>query len=126
MATITWADKSTGDQFTAAECNEIKDVVNTNAALAGGGGNIQRVVANYTASVSDVVLADATSTAITVTIGSVSSGGVVTVKKTDASGNLVTVIGGSGQTIDGNASIIISSQFTSVTFICDGIDWHII
>lgn len=126
MATITWADKSTGDQFTAAECNEIKDVVNTNAALAGGGGNIQRVVANYTASVSDVVLADATSVAITVTIGSGDSGGVVTVKKTDASANLVTVSGGSGQTIDGNASIIISNQFDSVTFICDGIDWHII
>lgn len=37
MAKITFIDKNTGDQLTAADVNEIKNVVNANADLPTGG-----------------------------------------------------------------------------------------
>lgn len=75
----------------------------------------------------DVSLVDATSGAITMTLPSVTtSGKIVRVKKTDSSGNVVTVQRGGTSTIDGATTKILYSQYESITIISDGTNWHII
>lgn len=50
-----------------------------------------------------------------------------TAKKIDASGNVFTLLAGSGQTIEGAASIGITRQYNSATIIFDGVsNWSII
>lgn len=84
-----------------------------------------------TGSPKHVYLCDATSGAITVTLPAVAdadptAGRVVTVKKTDASGNAVTLDADGSETIDGATTKALSSQYDSVTIVSDGTSWHII
>jgi hypothetical protein len=83
------------------------------------------VTSNYTASNGDVVLADASAGAITVTLPTPTAGAVINVKKIDSSANAVT-IDGAGATIDGQASIQITTQYESYTLVSDGSNWYII
>ncbi len=108
--------------------------------LTGGVGNFSRlkvngaevytirvvtVTSNYTASNGDVVLANASAGAITVTLQTPTSGAVINVKKIDGSANAVT-IDGAGATIDGQTSIQITTQYESYTLVSDGSNWYII
>lgn len=74
----------------------------------------------------DVVLADATSAAFTVTLPPANpyAGVAFTVKKTDASANAVTVDG--AETIDGAANYALAAQYDAVTVISNGTAWHVI
>ncbi len=54
-----------------------------------------------------------------------SSGHEVNIKKVDSTGNTITV-NGIGDLIDGQSSILLSSQWDNVTVFCDGNDWFIL
>ena len=82
--------------------------------------------ANYTATIFDeVVLADATSGNVTISLPtSVGNGGKnFKVKKVDASANTVTVDPNSSQTIDGAATKVLSSQYAFINIVSDSNNW---
>ena len=68
---------------------------------------------------------DATSGAITITLPPVatSSGIEYYIKKTDSSGNAVTVDGNASETIDGATTQALSSQYDSIFVYCNGTVW---
>lgn len=86
-------------------------------------GVVHAVTANYTAVNRDIVLADASSGPITITIP-IAAGTQVTVKKMDGTTNAVTVAPASG-TIDGDASAVITGVDTSAVFIGDGTNAYV-
>jgi len=51
-------------------------------------------------------------------------GFVVTLKKIDSSSNAVTVDANSSETIDGELTVSLSTQYETTTLICDGSNWH--
>ncbi|MBI2271342.1 MAG: hypothetical protein HYU69_13445 [Bacteroidetes bacterium] len=84
--------------------------------------------ATYTAADETVILCDATSASFTINLPA-STGvtdRVYIIKKTDSSGNTITVDGNASETIDGAATKIISTQYDRVTVVCDGSNWHVI
>jgi len=94
------------------------------AAGTGNFVNVTTQTADYTASDGDVVLADASGGAITITLPSPSTNAWVQVKKTDSSTNAVTVDGG-GNNIDGASSFDITTQYESYTMVSDGSNWFV-
>jgi len=87
--------------------------------------NVTSVSSNTTAAAQDVVLADASGSSLTVTLPSPSTDVDVVVKKTDSSGNAVTIATPGGQTIDGQSSIGITAQYASRTVVSDGNNYFI-
>jgi hypothetical protein len=90
---------------------------------------VQSVTDDYTATNRDkLVLADATSAALTVTLYSAvgNKGRTIAVKKTDSSANAVTVDGAGSETIDGSATASLSSQWSAKTLQSDGSNWFVI
>jgi len=87
---------------------------------------VQSETGSYTASDGDIVLADASSTTITVTLPSPSSGDIVSIKKTDSSSNAVIIDTPGAETIDGQANLSINSQYSARTIVSDGSDYFII
>lgn len=81
----------------------------------------------YTANINEMVLCDASGGAFTVTLPTAASasGKEVTVKKTDASANAVTVDGNGSETIDGALTSALSSQWDSVVVVSNGSNWFI-
>lgn len=75
-----------------------------------------------------IILGNATGGAITVTLPS--AGGDVMdryiFKKTDISGNAVTVARAGSDTIDGAISAVLASQYDSATLMTDGSNWHVV
>ena len=87
------------------------------------------VSADYTATLADeVILVDASSAAVTITLPSPTKGHVLIIKKIDSSANTVTVqvADTTTQTIDGATSQTLSTQWESVTVVSDGTNWYII
>lgn len=82
--------------------------------------------ANYTAKVTDeVILVDATSGNVTITLISASrTPNKYTVKKIDSSANTVTVAAASGQNIDGDTTKVLSGQWDKTTVIPSGNNWY--
>jgi hypothetical protein len=86
--------------------------------------------ANYTVSTNDGdnthVNVDATASAVTVTLYAASgnSGKIITVKKTDASANAVTLDGNASETLDGATTATLTAQYDSATYVCDGTNWQ--
>lgn len=77
----------------------------------------------------DTCLADATSTAFTVTLPAASGNGgkKFTIKKIDSTSNIVTIARAGSDTIDGATSALLSLQYESVTLVSDGsAAWYII
>lgn len=107
-----------------------------NKLLVGGeietGGFAAAIVAKtgaYTAASGDfVILCDASGGAFTVTLPAASgiARKIYHVKKTDSSGNAVTVDGNASETIDGGTTAVLSAQYESIKIICDGSNWHIL
>jgi len=83
------------------------------------------VTSDYNANYDDIVLVDASSGAVTITLPPPRANAIVNVKKIDNSTNPVIVDGG-GASIDGQSSIQMTVQYESYTFISDGINWWII
>ena len=75
--------------------------------------------------VDDLVLADATSGAITVTLETAigADGRRHVIKKSDASGNAITVACTGGQTIDGSATATLAAQYDTLSVISNGTNW---
>jgi hypothetical protein len=82
--------------------------------------------AAYSASAGDFVLANATSAGFNVTLPPVSQAALVAVKKTDASGNAVTVETSDESTIDGLSSISLGYEYATATLVSDGAAWHVV
>jgi hypothetical protein len=76
----------------------------------------------------DVCLVSASGGAVTITLpaASIGSGAVYSVKKTDASANVVTVDGAGAETIDGAATYALTVQYQSVTVVSTGSAWAIV
>jgi hypothetical protein len=91
-------------------------------ALATG---VQSVSASAACNGAAVVIADATSGSIVMTLPAPLAGQTITIKKICPSANTVTITPPSG-TIDGAASKVLFSQYQSVTIICDGSNYFII
>ena len=105
------------------------DAATARATLGVYGVNVISKAASYNATSADgVILCDATTGAITIGLPAAASSTnvVITIKKVDASANAVTLDGNLAETIDGAATQVISSQWTSVTVVCDGSSWCII
>jgi len=84
---------------------------------------------NYAATATDqIILCDATAGAFTVTLPTAigNNGQQYTFKKIDATTNGITINTSASQTIDGNASNVLSTQNASVTLSSDGANWKII
>lgn len=88
--------------------------------------NIVSKTSNYSAVDGDIVLADATTGNLTVTLQSASVNATITVKKVDSSVNLVILDGDGAETIDGSTTQNITNQWDSITVKSDGSNWYII
>lgn len=100
------------------------------AVTAPGSGYVTRSI-TATGSVNStdyLILANATGGAITVNLPAVASsaGRGLVVKKTDASGNAVTLDGSGAETIDGAATQAITAQYDALMVVCDGSAWWIV
>lgn len=84
--------------------------------------------ASYTAAAATVILANANSNNITVNLPAASgkTGRVYVVKKIDSSVNTVTIDGNSAETIDGAATVVLSTQYDVRRLVCDGTNWMLI
>lgn len=84
--------------------------------------------ANYNAVAADcVILMDASGGARTVNLPTAVgiAGKVYHVKKTDSSGNAVTIDPNGAQTVDGSGTYAITVQYQSISVISDGANWRI-
>lgn len=88
---------------------------------------LKTITGNYTFNCYTNLLADASSNAITITLDDAKnfSSKSVTIKKIDSSNNNVVIASVSPQTIDGQSQIIINQQYSSVSLMSDGSNWHI-
>jgi len=85
--------------------------------------------ANYTMGLypGETVLANASGGSFTVTLPDATlTTNFYTIKKTDSTGNSVTVSTTSSQTIDGGSSAVISVQYVSVTVVSNGANWFVV
>jgi hypothetical protein len=81
------------------------------------------------ATISDkTILADATTAPIIVNLPVAAStvGQIITVKKIDATANVVTLDPNGGELLDGGATRAISTQWSSLTIQCNGTAWFIL
>ena len=96
---------------------------------ASTSGVVDEISTAYTVTVGDgakLLNVDATSGAITVTLLAAATAGdgfEITIKKSDASANAVTVDGNGAETIDGAATQVISEQYGTVSLRSDGAAW---
>ena len=91
--------------------------------------NVATKTANYTALQSDdVLLGDATSGAITITLPTAvgNTGEVFHIKKIDSSVNAVTIATTSSQTIDGALTQPILTQYQNITVVSNGVGWSVL
>jgi exoribonuclease R len=87
------------------------------------------VTADYTATVNDSFIpVNATSGAVTVTLkpAGEAEGKRLTVKKTDASANAVTIDGDGSETIDDATTVVMNSQYESICVLSDGVEWWVV
>lgn len=77
-------------------------------------------------STQEVILADATTAAFTITLPASSEGLMYWIKKIDSSANAVTIDGDGSETIDGDTTKILSSQYDAVQLLADGTEWWIL
>lgn len=91
---------------------------------------LRSITGNVTLATTDqVVVVDATSAAVTVTLPAVAgmpAGTWYAIKKTDATGNTVTVDANASETIDGATTQVITGRYTTLTIVSDGSSWHIV
>jgi len=84
------------------------------------------VSSDHAAGEGDVVLADASGGALTVTLPAPSETIMVNIKKTDGSANAVTIATPNSETIDGDANRTLTAENVSRTITSDGSNYYII
>ena len=78
------------------------------------------------------ILASASSAAFTVTLPAADTPGacngmIVFIKKTDSSTNAVTIAAASGDSIEGNASMVLGKQYDALQLISNGVhEWFVL
>jgi hypothetical protein len=100
-----------------------KSYVDGAVSAASGGQTAVAKTANYTAVAGDFVIGNATTSGFTVTLPAPTNGARISVKKIDSSVNGILVIPPSGQ-IEGNASIVVNTQYQSQDFFSDDTNWY--
>jgi len=100
-------------------------------STGGGSGTFssRTISASTTPTPTDgTLLVNALSASITVTLPSASAfaNKIYEIKKIDSSVNVVTVAGAGGNTVDGAATFLISSQYEAITVQSDGANWFIL
>ena len=85
-------------------------------------------IVDYTASTQMVILVNAISGPVIITLPTASSSEdkVYYIKKTDSSSNTVTIEPDGNDTIDDEQIIVIRFQFGYIGIVCGGVKWHII
>ena len=85
------------------------------------------ISSNYSSSIYDSILADTTSSNITITLpdASINKNSEIHIKKIDSSANDV-IIDTGGELIEGNSQLLLSTQWDSVILISNGINWFIL
>ena len=99
------------------------------ASVSGGSGTTTTTTTtttSVTAGNNENVLADASGGAITVTLPAPDVNLNVTIKKIDGSANGVTIATPGTETIDGQASVTVTSQYIARTLTSDGTNYFII
>lgn len=86
---------------------------------------LHSISANYIAVDADLLLINASSGAIIITLPPPTLAARVLVKKTDSSGNTVTIVTPGSETIDGSASLILATQNEAYSLVSDGSSWFI-
>ena len=82
----------------------------------------------YNAAAGDVVIADASSGGFTVNLPPAASNinARIDIKKIDSTSNLVTIDADGSETIDGQLTTSLNTQWASITVVCNGSAWFII
>ena len=135
------AENAAGDDYNIYEGNYIVGVA-TGAILVLGDNSLVRnnygeaakatirtINADYSMTWADeVILADASSAAITITLPDPSAypNVPIKIKKIDSSTNAVTIAPHGTETIDGASSYDLTAQNECITLISDGTNWYII
>jgi len=113
----------------ATETNTAKKIFSAGAGILGlAVGGVSKTNDYTASSINDLILVDATSRIVTITMpsASVNVGKIYTVVKTDNSLNKVIMKGGGTDTIGGNATKGIFNQYDAYTIFSDGgTDWKI-
>tara|TARA_Y100001949_G_scaffold145815_1_gene129206 strand:+ start:701 stop:1177 length:477 start_codon:yes stop_codon:yes gene_type:complete len=125
-----WKDTGSGNEFYLEDESGNVIQITDNGSIAGGGGGISSIVTktgNYTATTDDdVILCNAAALTITLYAASGNSGEVLYIKNLHATG-VVTISGdAAGETLDGDVSKFITTQYATLTLLCDGSDWHVL
>jgi hypothetical protein len=106
--------------------SDAKGVQNMTQPGQGSWATNRPETANYTTVAGDeVILANATAGAITITLGAFANKRVI-VKKTDSSANAVTVAPAGGHTIDGAANYSLTAQYQFVEILYNGSTYYVI
>ena len=76
----------------------------------------------------DVILMTTGASTKTVTLAAAASstGRKLTVKKVDSGAGTVVLDGNASETIDGQPTAVITTQYSFMQIVCDGSNWHII
>lgn len=88
--------------------------------------------ADYTVVEADrdkLIRVDATAGSKTITLLAAATAGdgfQIAIKKVDSSGNTVVIDGNASETIDGSATLTLSTQYDVAILTCDGSNWHVI
>ena len=109
---------------------QFMDVSADMSSVGGGGGggisSIETKTGNYTADTdNDVILCNAAALTITLPASSGNTGQTYYIKNIHATG-VATIDANSSETIDGALKKFITTQYESLTIVCDGSNWHII
>jgi hypothetical protein len=110
---------------TIQEPGKSPQTVRLNLDEIKGEDDVVTVTADYTIEGKTTVLADASGTALTVTLPPAidSTDRRVYVKKIDGSANTVIVDGNGSETVDGVTASTITAQYGHRMLICDGEQW---
>lgn len=87
--------------------------------------SVNSVSSDYSVGNESFIIVDAGSGDVTITLPSIVAGRVVAIKKIDPSSNTVTVETAESETIDGGSNVIITTQWTSITFQAISGNWFI-
>lgn len=130
------ADTTNPHSVTAAQASALPDTggtvsgsvtISNDLSIGGtidGGRTTVNVTTDHTTADGEIVIADASSAAITVTLPSTADA-VVDVKVADAT-NSVTIATPNTETIDGQTNEVLDTQYQSRTIAFDGTDYWII
>ena len=109
---------------------QFMDVSADMSSVGGGGGggisSVETKTGNYTADTDDdVILCNAAALTITLPAVSGNTGQTYYIKNIHATG-VATIDADGSETIDGALKKFITTQYESLTIVCDGSNWHII